>query len=247
MGLRMQRLLPLFPVTGLLLLWEAVVRIYAIPLYVLPAPSKVLSALWTQRQVLAGHTLITLGEALLGLAIAALLGCLLAITMDALPLFRRLVHPLLIASQSIPMLVLAPLFIIYLGFGLAPKIVTIALMCFFPVAIGFADGLGEVDHRLVDLICQMGAKPLQIYTLVKIPAALTSLFTGLHVAATYSVLGAVVGEWLGGEGGLGFYMLRVKNAYMLDRVFAVIIVIIALSILLNFAFSLLRKTMGARI
>jgi ABC-type nitrate/sulfonate/bicarbonate transport system permease component len=170
---------------------------------------------------------------MLGLFVAVVLGSLMAMLMDAFPLLGKLLHPLLVASQSVPMLVLAPLFIIYLGFGLTPKIVTVALMCFFPVAISFADGLADVDKRKVDLVRQMGAGTLQIYRLVKIPAALTALFSGLHVAASYSVLGAVVGEWLGGEKGLGFYMLRVKNAYMLDRVFAVILVIITLSILLN--------------
>ena len=238
---RLSPVLPLLPIAILLLLWEYVVHRYAIPLYVLPAPSKVLQALWQNGEILYAHTLITLGEALLGLASAAILGCLLALLMDAMPNFKRMIHPLLVTSQSIPMLVLAPLFVIYLGFGIAPKVVTITLMCFFPIAISLADGLNDVDSRLCDLVLQMGASKQQVYRMVKIPGALTALFSGLHVAATYSILGAVVAEWLGGEGGLGFYMLRVKNTYMLDRVFAVLIIIIALSILLNLCFSALRR------
>ena len=239
-----KRILPVFPLIVILLIWEATVIRFAVPLYVLPAPSKVLSSLWLHRRVIAGHAIITLGEALLGLGVASILGCVLAMLMDAYPLFRALIHPLLVASQSVPMLVLAPLFIIYLGFGMAPKVVTISLMCFFPIAVSFADGLGEADKRIVDLIRQMGASKWQIYKFAKIPNALTSLFSGLHVAATYSVLGAVVGEWLGGEGGLGFYMLRVKNTYMLDRVFAVVLVIILLSISLNIIFGLLKKKLA---
>jgi ABC-type nitrate/sulfonate/bicarbonate transport system permease component len=129
--------------------------------------------------------------------------------------------------------VLAPLFIIYLGFGAAPKILTVVLMCYFPIAINFLDGMRQADGRLINLVRSFGGSPLQIYTSVKIPAALPAFFSGLKVAATYSITGAVVGEWLSSDSGLGYYLLRVKNGYQLDRVFAVILTIVLLSLLMN--------------
>jgi ABC-type nitrate/sulfonate/bicarbonate transport system permease component len=199
----------------------------------LPAPSKIVTALIDNFAIFWAHSLVTLAEALIGMLIAALLGMFLAITMDIWPGFRRAVHPLMVLSQSVPTIVLAPLFIIYLGFGLLPKVVTVILMCFFPIAVSFADGLSEVSRPMVDLLRVMGANRWQIYRLAKLPGAATSFFSGLTISATYSIMGAVVGEWLGGEGGLGFYMLRVKNAYMLDRVFAAILMIVALSLLMT--------------
>src|SRR5699024_8735761 len=136
-------------------------------------------------------------------------------------------------TQTVPMIVLAPILIIYLGFGMAPKILTVVLMCFFPVAVNFTDGMSQVDKGYVDLVRSYGASRVQIYALVKLPAALPPLFSGLRVAATYSISGAVVGEWIGSQRGLGYYLLRVKESYMLDKVFACVVVIIVLSLLMN--------------
>jgi ABC-type nitrate/sulfonate/bicarbonate transport system permease component len=224
----------------LLTVWEAIVRIFQLPLYLLPAPTKVVSAFAGNISVILTHSVITLTEALIGMMIAAVLGLLLAFMMDARPSFKRAVHPLMVISQTVPVIVLAPLFIIYLGFGLLPKVVTVVLMCFFPIAVSFADGLSDVSDRMIDLLRTMGASRRQIYKTAKLPGAATSLFSGLSVAATYSIMGAVVGEWLGGEGGLGFYMLRVKNAYMTDKVFAAILMIVLLSLLMNGAVRLIK-------
>ena len=120
-----------------------------------------------------------------------------------------------------------------MGFGIGPKILTVVLMCFFPVAVSFSDGLAQVDEEYVNLVRSYGAGRFQAYRLVKIPAAVPSLLSGLKVAATYSISGAVVGEWIGATQGLGYYLLRVKNSYMLDRVFACVAVIILLSLAMN--------------
>jgi ABC-type nitrate/sulfonate/bicarbonate transport system permease component len=225
--------LPACVILGALLLWELFVRASGTPPYVLPAPSATARALAADFPAIARHASVTLRETLLGLAIASLAGMALAVLMDALPALRRALYPLLVVSQTIPVIVLAPIFIIYLGFGLAPKILTVALMCFFPVAVSFADGLRGADARQVNLLRSFGASRAQVYRLVKIPAAAAPLFSGLKVAATYSVTGAVVGEWLSSNSGLGFYMLRVKNAYMLDRVFACILAVALLSLGMN--------------
>ena len=232
-GKNWQKPLPWLLVIALLALWEICVRAFNVPLYVLPGPIDVLSALADNFSTLLSHALVTSSEAVLGMLIALALGLLLGVLMDAFPVVRRCLYPILVVTQTVPMIVLAPILIIYLGFGMAPKILTVVLMCFFPVAVNFTDGMSQVGEGYVNLVRSYGASRAQIYALVKLPAALPPLFSGLRVAATYSISGAVVGEWIGSQSGLGYYLLRVKESYMLDRVFACVLVIIALSLLMN--------------
>ena len=227
------RALPWITSIGLLVLWEACVWIFRIPLYVLPAPSQVVAALVNEAGVLFEHSLVTVAEALAGMGIALALSLVLGILMDAFPAFKQSIYPILVVTQTVPMIVLAPIFIIYLGFGLAPKILTVVLMCFFPVVVSFTDGMAQVSPAYQNLLYAYGAKRTQVYTLAKIPAALPTLLSGLKVAATYSISGAVVGEWIASQSGLGYYLLRVKNGYMLDKVFACVVVIILLSLMMN--------------
>jgi ABC-type nitrate/sulfonate/bicarbonate transport system permease component len=216
-----------------MLIWEAVVRIWNIPLYVLPAPSAMLKTFCTEFQTLCMHAWITVMEALAGMAISFLIAILIGILIDALPLFRRCIYPILVVTQTIPAIVLAPIFIIYFGFGYTPKILTVVLMCFFPIVISFSDGLGQMDAAYENLIRTYGGSRLQVYRIVKIPSALIALISGLKVAATYSISGAVVGEWIASKSGLGYYLIRAKNGYMLDKVFACVLMIIILSLLMN--------------
>lgn len=157
------------------------------------------------------------------------------------PPLRQVVYPILVVTQTVPMIVLAPILIIYLGFGLAPKILTVVLMCFFPIAVSFTDGMAQLEPEYLHLARSFGASRWTAYRLVKIPAAVPSLISGLKVAATYSVSGAVVGEWIGAQKGLGYYLLRVKNGYMLDKVFACVLVIIFLSLCMNLALWLANR------
>ena len=228
-----QKLLPWLVVAALLVLWEGCVRGFDIPLYVLPGPIDVIDSLFTDFATLLSHALVTSSEAVLGMLIALAFGLLLGVAMDAFPVVRKCVYPILVVTQTVPMIVLAPILIIYLGFGMAPKILTVVLMCFFPIAVNFTDGMSQVDKGYVDLVRSYGASRAQIYALVKLPAALPPLFSGLRVAATYSISGAVVGEWIGSMSGLGYYILRVKESYMLDKVFACVVVIVILSLLMN--------------
>ena len=165
--------------------------------------------------------------------LALVLALALGVLMDCFPMIRQGLYPVLVVTQTVPMIVLAPIFIIYMGFGAAPKILTVVLMCFFPVAVSFSDGLSQVDAEYVHLVRSYGAGQWKTYCLVKIPAAVPALLSGLKVAATYSISGAVVGEWIGSQEGLGYYLLRVKNGYMLDKVFACVAVIIFLSLCMN--------------
>lgn len=228
-----KRAVPFIVAAVLLALWEAVVRVNQIPLYVLPAPSEVLVTLFQERTILLGHMWVTVAEAMAGMAIALGLALVLGVVMDMFPAVKRGIYPLLVVTQTVPMIVLAPILIIYLGFGMTPKILTVVLMCFFPIAVSFTDGMGQTDQDYSNLVKSYGASKWKVYTLVKIPSALPSLVSGLKVAATYSISGAVVGEWIASQSGLGYYLLRVKNGYMLDKVFACVLVIIMLSLCMN--------------
>ena len=228
-----KELIPAAWLFGLLLIWELSVRLLQIPLYVLPSPLAVVQTLGSEAGTLWGHALVTTGEAILGILIALVLALLLGIAMDRFPMVRQGLYPILVVTQTVPMIVMAPILIIYMGFGMAPKILTVVLMCFFPVAVSFSDGLSQVDEEYVHLVRSYGTGAWGAYRLVKIPAAIPSLLSGLKVAATYSISGAVVGEWIGSQRGLGYYLLRVKNGYMLDKVFACVVVIILLSLCMN--------------
>lgn len=228
-----EKLTPVFFILAVLVFWEGAVRVLQIPLYVLPSPIAVVQALISESSELCGHALVTTGEALLGIVIAFVLSLVLGTLMDSFPAIRSSLYPILVVTQTVPMIVMAPILIIYMGFGMAPKILTVVLMCFFPVAVSFADGLARVNEEYVHLVRSYGAGKWKAYWLVKIPAAIPELLSGMKVAATYSISGAVVGEWLGSQKGLGYYLLRVKNSYMLDKVFACVIFIIVLSLCMN--------------
>ncbi|MCD7868034.1 MAG: ABC transporter permease [Clostridiales bacterium] len=230
---RISKLAPVLVILALLAIWEIVVRAADIPLYVLPSPSSTLKTFVTEFPTLMGHAAVTIMEALAGMSISLVIGVAMGIAIDAMPLFKRCVYPILVVTQTVPVIVLAPIFIIYLGFGYAPKILTVVLMCFFPIVVSFSDGLGEMDTGYLNLVKTYGGTRLQLYRIVKIPAAMISLLSGLKVAATYSISGAVVGEWIASQSGLGYYLIRAKNQYMLDKVFACVLMIVILSLLMN--------------
>ncbi len=233
--------MPLLSMGTVLLIWELSVWLFDISLYVLPAPSMIISAILENGSLLWMHSLVTLQEALLGLFLAVLFAVLIAILMDLSKPFRLSVFPHLVVTQTVPIMILGPLFAIWLGFGMAPKVVMVVFMCFFPIAIAFADALAQVDVNQINLLKSFGANKWQIYRYVKIPAAMGALISGTKVAATYCMGGAIVGEWLSASAGLGYYMIRLKNGYMLDQVFACVVVIILWSLLLHLALSGLER------
>lgn len=224
---------PILVIGALLLFWELAVWAAEIPLYVLPAPSDTIKTLVQEFPVLLRHAGITVMEALTGMGISVVIGIVMGILIDAMPTFKKCIYPILVVSQTVPVIVLAPIFIIYMGFGYGPKILTVVLMCFFPIVVSFSDGLGQMDAGYLNLVRTYGGSRLQLYRIVKIPSAMISLLSGLKVAATYSISGAVVGEWIASQSGLGYYLIRAKNGYMLDKVFACVVVIILLSLLMN--------------
>ena len=225
---------------AIFLLWELVVRANLVNSHLLPAPIAIVQALVDNWDVLSIHTLQTSLETVLGLAIATVLGLLLAILLDLSPWIRKSVYPLLITSQTIPMVALAPLLVIWFGLDLTPKIMVVTLYCFFPIAVACADGLASTDPELMKLLHSMRASRWQTLWLVRLPGALPSFFSGLRIAATYSVTGAIVGEYVAAEQGLGLYMKTSASSNAIVLVFAAIVVTALLSLLLFGLVSLLE-------
>lgn len=217
---------------ALILLWEAVVRVFDVEPFLVPAPSRVWSAFLEIRGTLPAHIRTTAFESLYGLAWAALAGVTLAALIASVPLFRRVLYPLLVVSQTIPMVALAPLLIVWFGFGMTPKVIVVALVGFFPIVVSTADGLVRTDPDMVGLVRSMGANRWQELRHVRVPAAIPAFFAGLKIAAAYAVTGAVVGEWVGATSGLGVVVTRSQASYRVDRVFVAIAVIALLSIAL---------------
>jgi len=212
--------------------WEAWVRVFDTRPYILPAPSAIWAAFIETRGTLPEHTWTTLSEALFGLAIAAGAGVAIAIVLALAPFARRVVYPVLVVSQTVPMIVLAPLLVIWFGFGMTPKVVVVALFGFFPICVATADALLSADEDMTGLVTSMGGGRLARMRYVLVPSALPAFFAGLKIAATYAVLGAVVGEWVGAQSGLGIYINRAQRGFSTDRVFVAVAVIALISIAL---------------
>jgi len=223
------KLIPIAFQLVILLIWQIVIDKWKVPQYILPSPKDIIITLITIVPNIINHIYATLYEALIGFIISILFALILAILMDNVKLIKKCIYPILVVSQTVPIIALAPLFIIWFGFGILPKIIVVILVCFFPIVVSLVDGLEIVDVDIINLLKTMGASRLQIFTMVKLPASTANFFSGLRIAATYSIMGAVIGEWLGGDKGLGVYMIRAKNSYALDKVFAVIIIIVLLS------------------
>lgn len=223
---------PCVTVAVLLVVWQLVVSVGLVPSFLLPSPLDVAAALVADAPLLASHALVTMAEALAGLAIGVAAGFLIACAMERFAPVKRALEPLVTVSQTIPTVAIAPLLVLWLGYGMLPKVLLVALTTFFPVTVALAEGFSSVDPDAVDLLRTMGASRLQVFRYAKLPAAAGSFFSGLRISVTYAVVGAVVAEWLGGFDGLGVYMTRVRKSYSYDQMFAVIVIISALSLAL---------------
>jgi ABC-type nitrate/sulfonate/bicarbonate transport system permease component len=223
---------PLMSVAMIVLLWEAYVRLADLDPVTLPAPSRVLSALWDFRGTAVGHLVPTLVEAIIGCALSVMLAIAAAIALDRWEPVRRAIEPLLVTSQTIPVVAIAPLFVIWFGFGLLPKVLIVVLVTFFPVTIALLDGFGRVDPAGMDLLRSMGATTRQTFEKVRWPSALPSLFTGLRISVVYAVIGAIFGEYVGATNGLGIWMQLSQNSFRTDLVFAAILLTAVVSLAL---------------
>jgi ABC-type nitrate/sulfonate/bicarbonate transport system permease component len=221
---------PLVLVAVLLVAWEAYCRLAGVSPLVLPAPSRIVEQLWVFRSDAVRHSLPTLWETFVGLGLSIGFAIGAAVAMDRFATVRRAVQPLLVASQTVPVVAIAPLLVLWFGFGLAPKVLMVVLVTFFPITIALLDGLAAASGEATDLLQSMGATRRQIFRKLRWPAALPSLFTGLRIAVTYAVIGAVFGEYVGAYEGLGIWMQLSQNAFRTDLVFAAVLLTAALSV-----------------
>lgn len=223
-------LYPAIAIALLIFTWQLLITCNIVPSYLLPSPLAVAQALAENTQVLTYHSLITIAEALIGLIAGIAFGVLGAIIMDWAPLIKKALRPLVTLSQSVPTIAIAPLLVLWLGYGMLPKIVLVALTCFFPIAISLLEGFASLAPDQLELMQTMRATKAQIFWHLKIPASILYFFSGLKVGAAYAIVGAVIAEWMGGIAGLGVFMTRVRKSYAYDDMFACILVIALLSL-----------------
>jgi putative hydroxymethylpyrimidine transport system permease protein len=216
----------------ILVIWQVVVVIRDVPEFILPSPVRVIEELIGSWQILLDHTLVTVTEAFLGLLASIVLGSAIGLAMGYFKTFRRMVYPLFVITQTVPLFVLAPLFILWFGFGILPKIIVVFMVCFFPIAVTFAQGLVRSDSGMDDLLKVMGASRWKIFRISRIPQALPYFFSGLKIAATYGIVGAVLAEWVGAQKGLGVFMTRAMKSFRTGALFADVFIIVLLSLVL---------------
>jgi putative hydroxymethylpyrimidine transport system permease protein len=216
----------------LALLWETATRTLEVPHYIVPRLSAVFISMWETRDLLWKHSIYTLQEALLGLGISIVFGVLLAVWIEGSGLARKVLYPLVIASQTIPIVALSPIMVMWFGYEIWSKVAVVILFTFFPITVNTVDGFRQTDSGTLELLRTMGASRVQIFRKLKVPSALPSFFTGLKVAATYSIGGATIGEWLGADSGLGMYTKRASSMLRAEAVFAGVLLLSVLGILM---------------
>lgn len=228
------KIAPSIIIAVLLIIWQTLSMINIIPKFMLPSPIEVVRAFISDFPLLMEHTEITLIEAFLGLGLGIILGFAVAVIMDRFEYAYKMIYPVLVITQTIPTVAIAPLLVLWMGYGILPKIMLILLTSFFPITIGLLDGFRSVDKDMLNLLKTMGATSFQNFIHLKLPSSLGYFFAGLRISVSYSIIGAVVAEWLGGYDGLGVYMTRVRKSYSFDKMFAVIFLISGISLLLMY-------------
>ncbi|HZL07461.1 MAG TPA: ABC transporter permease [Coriobacteriia bacterium] len=240
-GVTRRVLLPTTSVLGLLLVWEAAVRVLDVAPFVLPAPSRVAQAAVRTAGVLPAHVVTTLTEAVLGLVLGAVAAALLALGVVLWPRAGDALEPLVLLTQTVPTVVLAPLLILWTGFGLVPKVLLVALTVFFPVFISATSAMRSADTDLLDVVAGLGGRARDQLVVVRLPGAVTGAMAGLRVAATYTVGAAVVAEYLAGQSGLGVFIQRSRKAYAVDQILVGVIAVALLTAVLVGAVVLLER------
>ncbi|MBI4305759.1 MAG: ABC transporter permease [Chloroflexi bacterium] len=211
-------------------MWEALVRLLDVQRWLLPPPSAIFREMGASGGLLANHTWITLQEILLGFAVAAVIGLALAVAIAYSRTLERSIYPYVIASQTIPIITIAPLLLVWVGPGQTSKVIVVALISFFPIVVNAVDGLRSAEAEMYDMFRTLGATRRQIFTRLQIPAAMPYFLSGLKIAAVVSVIGAVIGEWVGARGGLGWLMRVSAPQFHTSRVFAAIFVLSAIGV-----------------
>ncbi|MCB7305292.1 ABC transporter permease [Bariatricus massiliensis] len=232
---------PLLAVVMILAVWQTASGTGLISKFMLPSPLDVVKAFIQDFPLLMDNAKVTLLEAFIGLAMGILIGFLMAVLMDRFDKMYQAMYPLIVLTQTVPTVAIAPLLVLWFGYEMLPKVILIVIVTFFPITVSLLDGFRGADRDTISLMRSMGASKMQIFWFVKFPGSLSQFFASLRIAVSYAVVGAVISEWLGGFQGLGVYMTRVKKAFSFDKMFAVIFLISAISLLLMWAVNLLQK------
>lgn len=230
-------------VAVLLLVVQLVVDGQGIRPQVLPSPARVIEQGWAARSVIWANALPTLQVTLVGFGVSLVVGWTLAVLVDFSAVVRRALMPLLVVSQTIPIIAIAPLMIIWFGFGLLPKVIVVALVTFFPITVGLIDGFASADREATNLMRSLGASRWQQFRYVRLPSAMPSFFTSLRIAITYAVTGAIFAEYVGAQRGLGIYMSVQKNSFRTDLVLAAVVVTAVISVLLFLSTYVLQRVL----
>ncbi len=223
---------PVVTIIVFLAIWWAVTSFTGLPSFMLPSPASVAAALWSQSGYLFSNTLTTLAEVLLGLLFGTLLGAITALGVVFSPVLQRWLMPVLVLSQAIPVFALAPLLVLWLGFGMSSKILMAVLVIFFPVTASFSDGLRRTDLGWLDLARTMNASPLAVMRHVRLMAGLPAFASGLRVATAVAPIGAIIGEWVGASAGLGYVMINANARIQTDVMFAALFILSVVAITL---------------
>ena len=224
-------------------IWELTVHLFNVPLWQLPPPSAIEQELVNNWSLLWLHTAVTLEEVILGFSVALIAGIVLAIGIAYSKILERSIYPIIIASQTIPVIAIAPLLLIWIGYGILPKVIVVAITSFFPITVNSVDGIKSVDADMVNMMRTMGASKWQIFTKLQIPNAMPYLFSGIKVGVSISVIGAVIGEWVGASKGLGYLITYSQPLFLTARVFAAIFILSVMGIGLFLLASLAERLM----
>nr|WP_317283177.1 ABC transporter permease [uncultured Sellimonas sp.] len=225
----------------IILVWQGASMTGVVPEYMLPSPIDVIKAFIAEFPLLMENAKVTLTEAFLGLLCGVILGFIMAVLMDHFRRLYRAFYPLIVITQTIPTVAIAPLLVLWFGYEMLPKVILIVIVTFFPITVGLLTGFQSADKDMMNLLRSMGAGKIQIFRYIKLPGAMGQFFSGLRISVSYAVVGAVISEWLGGFNGLGVYMTRVKKAFAFDKMFAVILLISVISLILMKLVDLLQK------
>jgi ABC-type nitrate/sulfonate/bicarbonate transport system permease component len=224
-------LTPVAAVLGVFVLWGVIVRVFHVEPYIVPSPQDALRTIVDEWDVLAPLTRTTVQETVLGFVVGAVIGFTLAVLMSRWSFVQRVVYPVLVASQAIPIVAVAVPIALILGYGLLPKVAIVAFIVFFPVVVNVLDGLASVDRDLLNLARIMNGRPMRVFLLIELPATLTPLFSALKLGATYAVTGAVLGEWAATTtAGLGNYLLIQNSKLNVDAVYAAVLLLTAIGV-----------------
>jgi NitT/TauT family transport system permease protein len=226
---------------ALVVVWEVLVRQFEVPGWLLPSPSSIGQAMVEWRSELVGHSLVTLYETLVGFALAIAISIPLAVAVVYSPLLQNTIYPILLALQSMPKVAIAPLLALWIGFGTLPKIVVVFLVCFFPIIVATASGLTAVPAPLMDLIRSLSASSLQTFVKIRFPTAMPHIFVGLKIAITFAVIGAVIGEFVGSENGLGYLILVSTSQSRTPLAFGALVLLTVMSIVLYYGVALIER------